>query len=1162
MASDIQFTPQEAMFFLVLTGMRPPLIPTATLYEAGNAANDTANRIDNELTPLVDELVSQVLTGMNSAVSPEFADALAQYTSKPPGYFPETSAALRQMGDYAVSTAGQVEYMKIMAITTLASLIASLVIEAAIAFFFPEVGLEMMAAEFAIVRFLLNTLIGRVLAHILSATLIGIVIQVLLDSIAQAVLIGEGIQKNWNWKETGLQVAVGALGGAMGLVLHPVSEFVSHELADVFKNLLGKDGENFADKLAIDGAEDLTKVPGGGPAKDLPGDLPKDAPGGGPAGDEPDMRPVPGGQEPRPDGSLGDGPKIDEPMADGPKVDEPKIDEPGWTAPTPVGSRDWVIDHLAQIPTSIVIGGVHNAGHETLFSLMTTGKATWNWATFAGGAAQALTHPIGVLLGGGTRMAFGLPVPAENLLAGALGKVTPSMLNDIASAPAVVPAGTGGKSALSEPGASGPVNEKGAPFEGKGLPSGGSGPSSEQFSSEPVPATSLSTEPVPAVSLSLEPPAVQVLRAAGLPPGPDTAYSIALRTGFVPTIGPAQFHSLYARPVMADLPRFTTSADLVGVVRPELPAAIDRPGSPDQPAQPYSLVDAPRSASPTQLPGSPGDLPAPTPARESVKPGEGGLPDSAMDEPVPASAERMPVLTPDQSAPAPPTSLPDQSPPASADRLATPGPDSPAPSADSKQETPPVSAPPRATPRPDQPGGQPTVQPSGSGHHAPATQAAHGAQTHAADVTARPRPSQGRQTSAPDRQTPAPDWQTPAVRSEDGSPRTTLHAAGTDWTPNATGLHEAHGLGSLDRGADGLPSPVEVSAGSTGVFDGSGQLAYLRLPDGVSYERDLAGVWSAGRAGSGEVVVVKTSDPVTLTSSDGTAAVELPPESEKVLDQGTPVAYRQVRASDGTRLAEPRVFLPDSRGGWAQTSSPVDGTTYEAWLASANQAPGAARTLHDIAARSGPQVLEAERLTNLDDAALKDLLGGSRDDTVAGVYEWVRRSRGVALRWTQLAGSHALAGGDVVNMAAGEGKSWLFLVDAARQAAGPGGRPVQVITTRGNLADREFESYTAVLGPLGFDVHRMNSGRAAARPPVAGRPAVYVGTSQDVGFTWLRQAWCRVRRRAGRRWRGSARGWMRWMRRSCTPTVLTSCRRERRARRRTRSRRRSAAPRR
>ena len=75
MPSDIQFNPEEATLFVVLTGMRPPLIATATLYEAGDLASHTADRIDSELSPLVEQVVNQVLTGMNSAVSPEFADS-------------------------------------------------------------------------------------------------------------------------------------------------------------------------------------------------------------------------------------------------------------------------------------------------------------------------------------------------------------------------------------------------------------------------------------------------------------------------------------------------------------------------------------------------------------------------------------------------------------------------------------------------------------------------------------------------------------------------------------------------------------------------------------------------------------------------------------------------------------------------------------------------------------------------------------------------------------------------------------------------------------------------------------------------------------------------------------------------------------------------------
>ncbi|MDX6419836.1 MAG: hypothetical protein QOG28_4456, partial [Trebonia sp.] len=239
-----------------------------------------------------------------------------------------------------------------------------------------------------------------------------------------------------------------------------------------------------------------------------------------------------------------------------------------------------------------------------------------------------------------------------------------------------------------------------------------------------------------------------------------------------------------------------------------------------------------------------------------------------------------------------------------------------------------------------------------------------------------------------------------------------------------------------------------------------------------------------------------------MRSEDGKTAVVLGRENEVVRDGGVPVAYRQVKAGDGRRLPEPRTFLRDGEG-WAETASPVDAASYEGWLASANKAHEAARTLFDIATRSGPGVPGHERLTSISDEALRKLLGGSPDDAAAAVYEAVRRSEGVALRWTQMSASHAFTDGKVVNMAAGEGKSWLFLVDSARQAVRPGVDAVHVITTRGNLADREFAHYRQLLSPLGFDVHRMNSDTPPP-PPAEGRPTIYVGTSQDVGFTNLK----------------------------------------------------------
>ncbi len=741
MPSDIEFSPQEATLFVVLTGMRPPLIATETLYQVGDLANSTADRIDSELTPLVNELVNHVLTGMNTAVSPAFAQALSQYTSKP-GYFPETSAQLRQMGDYAVSTAAQVEYMKVEAIATLASLIASLVAEAVLAFFFPEIGLEMMAAEFAIVRLILNTLIGRVLAHILSATLIGIAIQVLLDSIAQGVLIGEGIQQKWNWKETGLQIAVGALGGAMGLALHPVEHWATDELSGFLKNLLGKGGGNLvddlakdapkdlADDLAKDAPKDLPVAPGGGPAKDLAADTPKELPDRGPAG-------------------------------------LPSVDEPGWTGPTPFGSRDWFIENLAEIPVGFVIGGIHNAGHETLFDLMLTGQPTWSWSTFAGGAAQGIARSVGILAGGGSRMVFGLPLPAENLLAGAFGKVTPSMLNDIAHAPPEPPAeGPGSVLPQTDNKAAGPepAPEPGKPDVVNGQSSGG-------------PAT------------VVEPPAVQLLRAAGIPPGPDTAYSIAVRTGFVPTIGPAEFHELYSRPLMVTLPPMTSSPGFAAAVLPALPGG---PASPhDEPLPAYSLVDAPRPGSPSPLPTSAGG-PGPAPAQPGA-----GLPGSRPDETL-TSVGRPPIPAGDVPAPRPvepgserPGPMPDDPLPAEAGQFPVLTPDNRVTPADGS--LPVTQAPPEPVPTSPGPGaplpGNEGGQPLGQAHHGPVTHASGADRLREPGVASSGPNEAGGVNAGPSR-----------------------HAAGTTWTRNDDGWHQPDHFGFLDRGqgAGGQASALHV----------------------------------------------------------------------------------------------------------------------------------------------------------------------------------------------------------------------------------------------------------------------------------------------------------------------------------------------------------------
>ncbi|MEU2229333.1 hypothetical protein, partial [Streptomyces sp. NPDC018347] len=227
-------------------------------------------------------------------------------------------------------------------------------------------------------------------------------------------------------------------------------------------------------------------------------------------------------------------------------------------------------------------------------------------------------------------------------------------------------------------------------------------------------------------------------------------------------------------------------------------------------------------------------------------------------------------------------------------------------------------------------------------------------------------------------------------------------------------------------------------------------------------------------------------------------------ENERITDTAADkvLMYRQIKDERGAWLAQPRVFLPHEDGGWVERTG-LNTSTYEGFLASANKAHDAAQKLFDIGARSERSVPEHERLDRIGEDRLKELYWrGSEDDKVAALYEWVRRSQGISLRYTQLDAVIGLGRGEMVNMAAGEGKSWVFFMNAALQAAKDGVSASYLITPRDVLANREILHFEKVLGDWAY-VHRMNSD---APPPAPGgdKPTIYIGTSEDVAFGKLK----------------------------------------------------------
>ena len=318
-----------------------------------------------------------------------------------------------------------------------------------------------------------------------------------------------------------------------------------------------------------------------------------------------------------------------------------------------------IVAAAGELTTSALVGGVHNAGHETLFNAMQGNGWGWSWGTFSGGAAQGVTGLVARGLAAGHQLlTMNAALPAEEMLIRVFGGVNPDILNEIATG--------GGKFGGDDEGPPGDVGE----FE------------FDENVSEDAPLLEGAVPFGGAVSGEGELPSpVEVLRAAGIEPGPETAFQIALRTGFVPTVGEATEHPLYATPVTGTI----QMAGFVMAGKPDLSGAVTVQPENAGTVQPAGVTALPAGRVLAEEPAvQPGAQPIagepvavkPVPS-ERVEPGPSG---SLLDGPPPASASQFPVLAPDVSAservePGPSGSLLDGPPPASASQFPVLAPD-------------------------------------------------------------------------------------------------------------------------------------------------------------------------------------------------------------------------------------------------------------------------------------------------------------------------------------------------------------------------------------------------------------------------------------------------------------------------------------------------------
>lgn len=346
-----------------------------------------------------------------------------------------------------------------------------------------------------------------------------------------------------------------------------------------------------------------------------------------------------------------------------------------------------------------------------------------------------------------------------------------------------------------------------------------------------------------------------------------------------------------------------------------------------------------------------------------------------------------------------------------------------------------------------------------------------------------------------------------------------------------TASHQA-GDGQLDLGGGRV---VELPPGTKAGY-GDGRLWHVTLPDDTVYHRTLDGGWSAPRDKGGDMVAIKTSDPITVKLKDG-GEVTFSAKSDLITD-------RHVNVHGDESLAGPRPATHltsggdrpgdlgevDGRGtdliairgtghdgevhtvvhgkdGWTEVR--VDETHYQATLAAAEKRTDVAQAFLRLHERR-------DSLTGLGHDDLKSLLNrpdSSDDDRFAAIYEILRRGRGdtqglsairgKSARWVQVAAAKELDRGNNVNMDAGEGKTLMFQLAAVTKAlkVRADGEGVMFVTSRDYLADEAHKAFSLFEG-YGVKVLRIKQ-EVETPLPVKDEATIYVTTLREDAFNKL-----------------------------------------------------------
>ncbi|MBX7266402.1 hypothetical protein KIF24_10435 [Micromonospora sp. Llam7] len=233
----IQPSPEVAEFLKWVSGEEVPGLNEDRLFAVADAYRDAATGLTDDLAPLVVAAVNGIRANFEGEAERAYAASMAKFVTEHPRYLYTAADELIKAGDAARKTGTQVQYVKLIIILTIVELMVELAVTVALAFFFPGLW-GWIAARCAIVRFMMQTLLRRLIMLVVSNMVMGVLFQVTMDALAQRIQLSMGTRDDWDGNLTRQSAEVGLLGGAVSLGLGSLGSGLGKGLG----KLLRRDG--------------------------------------------------------------------------------------------------------------------------------------------------------------------------------------------------------------------------------------------------------------------------------------------------------------------------------------------------------------------------------------------------------------------------------------------------------------------------------------------------------------------------------------------------------------------------------------------------------------------------------------------------------------------------------------------------------------------------------------------------------------------------------------------------------------------------------------------------------------------------------------------------------------------------------------------------------